>query len=289
MPIPAIAASERSKSFVRSGPFLTNARQLLYRFGWLERLHGVCGVKSDIAHRNVRFGLDHLPSVENMPRHRHLHAYATLVLAGAFEQYSYAGRLTLQAGDVLINPTFDCHSNKMLSRGIILIRLPWRHDATFGGVYRNLAVDTIERASACDVRDAAGLLEEQLVGKACASSFVEDWSDKLAIDLRTNPRLRISHWAESRGITREYAWRCFIRAFDVAPTQFRSEMNARAALLTLMRSNDPLSKVAADFGFADQSHMTRAIKALTGKPPAMWRRSRFKTAGAARATLGRIG
>jgi AraC-like DNA-binding protein len=255
-----------------------------WRLDWPERLHGVCGVKSDIARRNVRFGLDQLASVENMPRHRHLHAYATVILAGAFEQYSYAGRLTLQAGDVLINPTFDCHSNKMLSRGIILVRLPWRHDATFGGVYRNLAVDTIERASACDVREAAGLLEEQLVGKVCVSSSLEDWSDKLAIDLGMNPRLRISHWAESRGITREYAWRCFIRAFDVAPTQFRSEMNARAAVLAIAHSDDPLSKISADFGFADQSHMTRAIKALTGEPPAMWRRShRFKTSGAARA------
>jgi AraC-like DNA-binding protein len=32
-----------------------------------------------------------------------------------------------------------------------------------------------------------------------------------------------------------------------------------------------LSKAAADFGFADQAHMTRAIKALTGTPPGRWR------------------
>jgi AraC-like DNA-binding protein len=176
----------------------------------------------------------------------------------------------------------------MHSRGLTLIRLPWRHETTFGGVYRNLRIETIERIAVHDVVGAMGLLEEQLAGKAFEQFSVQDWSDKLAIDLGINPRLRISQWAESRGVTREYAWRCFIRAFGVAPAQFRSEMNARAALLTIARSNHPLSKVAADFGFADQSHMTRAIKALTGVSPARWRNSHlFKTARAAPATLGR--
>jgi AraC-like DNA-binding protein len=169
----------------------------------------------------------------------------------------------------------------MLSRGITLIRLPWRRDATFGGVYRNLAVDAIERASARDTLEAAGLLEELSVGKAFERFSAQDWSDKLVIDFGTNPRLRISQWARSQGLTREYAWRCFVRAFGVAPAQFRSEMNARGALLTISRSDDPLSKVAADFGFADQSHMTRAIKALTGASPARWRRSHLcETSGA---------
>jgi hypothetical protein len=59
-------------------------------------------VKWDINRRDARFGLDHLSFVSNPPRHQHLHAYATVVIAGAFEQYSYAGRLKLQAGDVLI-------------------------------------------------------------------------------------------------------------------------------------------------------------------------------------------
>jgi AraC-like DNA-binding protein len=228
-------------------------------------------VKSDISRRKIRFGLDHLASVQDLPRHQHLHAYATIVLAGAFEQYSYAGHLKLQAGDVLINPTFDCHSNRMLSRGITLIRLPWRHDATFGGVYRNVPIDTIERVAAHGAAEAMGLLEEQLVGRAYTSFPLRDWPEKLAIDLGRNPRLRISQWAESQGVTREYAWRCFFRTFGVAPTQFRSELNARAAVLAIAGSTDPLSKIAADSGFADQSHMTRAIKTLTGASPAQWR------------------
>jgi AraC-like DNA-binding protein len=236
-------------------------------------------MKSDIHRRIVRFGPERMAFIREMPRHQHLHAYATVLLAGEFEQFSYAGRLKLEAGDVLINPTFDCHSNRMHSPGgVTLIRLPWRHDGTFGGVYRNLSIDTIERVAGRDPAQATGLLEEQLAGKLHTRFPLQDWPDKLAIDLGTNPRLRIAQWAANHGLTREYAWRSFYLTFGVAPGQFRSAMNSRAALLAIMRSNEPLSKVAADCGFSDQSHMSRAIKSLTGIPPARCRSSHlFKT------------
>jgi AraC-like DNA-binding protein len=225
-------------------------------------------MKSDIQRRVVSFGVERMAFNKEVPRHQHVHAYATLVLAGEFEQFSYAGRLKLQAGDVLINPTFDCHSNRMRSRsGLTLVRLPWRHDASFGGVYRNLCVDAIEQVAGRDPAQAAA-----------ATLPLHDWPDKLAVDLGANPRLRIAQWAANHGVAREYAWRCFYRTFGVGPAQFRSEINTRAALLSLVRSNDPLAKIAADCGFSDQSHMTRAIKLFIGLSPARWRNSHlFRT------------
>jgi AraC-like DNA-binding protein len=236
-------------------------------------------MKSDIHHRIVCFGPEHMAFKKEMPRHHHLHAYATVVLSGEFEQFSYAGRLKLGAGDVLINPTLDSHSNRMRSRGgVTLIRLPWRQDGSFGGVYRNLSIDSIERVAGRDSAQATGLLEEQLKGKVPTPIAPQDWPDKLAIDLGANPRLRIARWAANHGVTREYAWRCFYRTFGVAPARFRLEMSTRAALLALVRSNAPLSQVAADCGFSDQSHMTRAVTSLIGMSPARCRSSHlFKT------------
>jgi AraC-like DNA-binding protein len=235
-------------------------------------------MKSDFHRRSVCFGPERMAFNKEMPRHQHVHAYATVVLAGGFAQFSYAGRLKLEAGDVLINPTLDCHSNRMHSRGgVTLIRLPWRHDATFGGVYRNLFIDSIERVAGRDSAQATGLLEEQLAGKVRTSFPPQDLPDQLAIDLAANPRLRIAPWAANHGVTREWAWRSFCRSFGIAPLQFRSEMNARAALLALVGSNEPLCKVAADCGFSDQSHMTRAIRSLIGMPPAECRSHLFTT------------
>jgi AraC-like DNA-binding protein len=236
-------------------------------------------VKLQARRRNIHFGKDHLAFMKEMPRHQHIRAYATVVLGGEFEQFSYAGRLTLQAGDVLINPTLDCHSNRMRSRaGVTLVRLPWRHDGTFGGVYRRLPIDVVVAMADRDPGQAAGLLQELLAGESYACFQPRDWCDQLALDLGANPRLHIGHWATMQGVTREYAWRSFSRTFAVGPGQFRVEVNSRAALMAIVRSDAPLSKVAVDCGFSDQSHMSRAIKALTGMSPARCRYSHwFKT------------
>src|SRR5271170_6133679 len=136
-------------------------------------------MKSGIHRRIVRFGPERMAFIKETPRHQHVHAYATIVLAGEFEQFSYAGRLKLEAGDVLINPTFDCHANRMRSRGgITLIRLPWRYDSSFGGVYRNLSIDTIERVAGRDSAQATGLLEEHLKGKIPTVFPLQDWPVK---------------------------------------------------------------------------------------------------------------
>ena len=40
----------------------------------------------------------------------------------------------------------------------------------------------------------------------------------------------------------------------------------------IVSTDDRLSLIALETGFADQSHMTRAVGWLTGKSPSAWRR-----------------
>jgi transcriptional regulator GlxA family with amidase domain len=69
------------------------------------------------------------------------------------------------------------------------------------------------------------------------------------------------------------------RVFATSAAAFRAEARVHRALTVLERAALPLSAVAATCGFADQAHMTRAITALTGRPPGHWLRSNsFKTA-----------
>jgi AraC-like DNA-binding protein len=42
--------------------------------------------------------------------------------------------------------------------------------------------------------------------------------------------------------------------------------------LQIVRTRDGLAAIGAAAGFADQAHMTRHIRALTGASPAHWRR-----------------
>ncbi|PZU94331.1 MAG: AraC family transcriptional regulator [Chelatococcus sp.] len=68
----------------------------------------------------------------------------------------------------------------------------------------------------------------------------------------------------------------FIRAFrettGSTPYQWLLTQRIRRARELLQVSALPLSDIAADCGFADQSHFTRVFSRMVGAPPAAWRR-----------------
>src|SRR5580692_11519090 len=111
--------------------------------------------------RRIKHGIETLPCSFSLPRHRHLRAYATVVLAGTFEESGYIGRIRATAGDVLIHPAMDCHGNRMISAGVKLIRLDWP-DVGGEGLYRLNEVDAIARIAERDVKQAALLLEDSI-------------------------------------------------------------------------------------------------------------------------------
>src|SRR5579859_6194449 len=76
--------------------------------------------------RKIRFEPEWLPAGHDGSRHQHLEAYASIVLEGRYEQAGYSGRWTVGGGDVLLQPTLDCHADRMLSRGVWVQRPPWR-------------------------------------------------------------------------------------------------------------------------------------------------------------------
>jgi hypothetical protein len=77
-------------------------------------------------YRSVQFGVETLEAGLVLPRHRHAAGYATVVLAGSFEEASFAGRFAAVPGDVLLHGAFDCHANRaMTRRAPQIVRLPW--------------------------------------------------------------------------------------------------------------------------------------------------------------------
>jgi AraC-like DNA-binding protein len=222
--------------------------------------------------RRVTPGIETLPASFSLPRHRHLRAYATVVLAGSFEESGYVGRICAAAGDVLVHPTLDCHGNQMISAGVKLVRLNWHEGSHIGGLYRLNNVDELARISEKDLPGAALLLESSLQ-KQCRPSpgIKNDWPDLLLAALVTNLSMEIGVWAETNGLARETVSRGFTLAYGITPTAFRAEWRARSAWLRVTHGSDRLSQIALDTGFADQAHMTRWIRRITGAPPLAWR------------------
>jgi len=230
--------------------------------------------------RQARLGIERLAPGYALPRHQHGAAYATVLLRGSFEQCSYAGRMHIGAGDVLVQPTLDAHADRMLSAGLTVLRLPWPRDETCGGVHAGCDVDMLARLAERDVVEAAAALREHLACSQPAPALMEDQADALARALMQPHAVAIGAWAVRIGMARETVSRGFSRLYGVSPARFRAEWRARAAWLRITGERVSLAAIAADGGFADQAHMTRAVSRLTGAPPAAWRgRSHsFKTA-----------
>jgi AraC-like DNA-binding protein len=223
--------------------------------------------------RNTTPGIETLRGRFDLPRHRHLRAYATVVLKGSFEESGYAGRIAARAGDLLVHPTLDCHQNKMLSAGVTLIRFEWPADASLGGLYHLADVDEIARAAEKDMGEATFLVQSAL--RVCQTSprKKNDWPDLLLTQLENDAYTGLGKWAERNGLARETLSRGFTAAYGITPSQLRAELRTRDAWLQITMGTDALARIAANTGFADQAHMTRWIHRVTGAPPGFWRHS----------------
>ena len=219
--------------------------------------------------REVRPGRETLAAGLAMPRHRHADAYALVVVAGTLEQVSYAGRVRLQSGDMLVQPTLDCHSN--VTRGVSVLRLAWPAVDSLGGVYHLSELDSIVRAAERDADEASALAQAAVHRQSLCGGSATDWPDQLARDLAAGRVRRLRDWAEANGLEPETVSRGFARAYGVGPARFAHELKMRTAWLAIARTRQSLAAIAAEAGFADQSHMTRSVKALTGASPRAWR------------------
>lgn len=224
--------------------------------------------------RKITPGIETLPYEFSLPRHRHLRAYATVVLAGTFEESGYNGRIDATAGDVLIHSVLDCHANQMVSAGVKLIRLDWADQGGLGGLYHLDDVEELAKTAEKDVIEATHLLKLALREKRPPSQGKRnDWPDLLLADLARDASTEIGVWAEVNGLARETVSRGFGAAYGIPPAVLRAELRARSAWLRITRGSERLCRIAMETGFADQAHMTRWIHRMTGATPAAWRQN----------------
>lgn len=212
-----------------------------------------------------------------LPRHGHAAPYAAVVLAGSYEEAGDGGRFRAEAGDVLIHAGFSAHLDRADRATMVLnLPLPW----LWAGRSTRMSVDdpdALARLAERDVGAAGSLL---LASLRPGKPGLEDDVDALAAAFTRPSEHRLSDWSGARGVSRGTVWRRFTMAYGVGPSRYRVEARARRAWRRLVAGEDRLSEIAVAEGFADQAHMSRAVRALTGRTPGQWRtvRHSFKTA-----------
>lgn len=208
-----------------------------------------------------------------LPRHRHAEAYVAVVLSGAYEEAGDSGRRRVRAGDVVVHQPWEAHLNRTPPAGAQVLNLP-RPDGALAPFGRVTDPDLLARLAE---RDLAEAVQALAVGFQAAGPAPADWPDRLAAALLAGDATRLAEWAAAFGVSPEHLSRGFGQVFGVTPQRFRLEARARAALADLAGPR-PLAELAAAHGFADQAHMTRSVREMTGRPPGAWRTSNtFKT------------
>jgi AraC-like DNA-binding protein len=210
-------------------------------------------------------------------RHVHEEAYAALVLAGGYEEAGDHGRFQVNAGAVVFHGQFEAHLDRFSETGAVVLNLRLPIGCCYTpGIARVADADVVARVAERSRREATDLLFSAAMSEMPSPA---DWPDELAAALMKNPSLKLSQWGEKKGIAAWTVSRGFALVFGVSPEAFRARTRARHALKFIHSTQAPLASIAAELGFADQSHMTRSIKQLTGIGPQAWRSAanRFKT------------
>jgi AraC-like DNA-binding protein len=192
-----------------------------------------------------------------MARHRHRQGYVALVLAGGYIEAGDRGRLRVEAGQAVIHGAYEAHQNEFFGTGARVLNLVAHGaglDAAVGSVDD---ADAIARLAERDLAEAAELLRQTFRPSA---GRLNDWPDLLAASLAADPNLSLADWADAMGL-----------AYGTSPKRYPLELRALCALRLLPGWQGSTAALAAEAGFADQAHLTRAVVALTGQTP-----NRFK-------------
>lgn len=198
-----------------------------------------------------------------MERHRHSHGYAAVVLSGGYVEAGDRGRFQARPGQVLIHGAWESHMDAVSGAGAVVLNLPLVGDVGFGaGLVDD--PDALARAAERDMVEAGALLRRTL---RPFDDGLDDWPDALARALRRDPDIALEAWAEAAGLAPATVSRGFRQAFGASPRRYRAEQRALKAADALLRRDDPPAALAAELGFVDQAHMSRAVAALTGLPP----------------------
>ena len=203
-------------------------------------------------------------------RHHHTRPYATVILSGAYEEAGDAGRFAVEPGDALVHGAFSAHVDRISSRAAAVLDLPLPFGAlTLAPRGRIADPDELVRLAGKDRRYAVRYFLDAFLPADAAPG---DLADCLAEALRGDEPPAIGEWAAAAGRTREHVSRAFGRLYGASPARYRCEARARRAWRTIVSDDTSLAAVAADAGFADQAHMSRAIRDLTGSAPSEWRK-----------------
>jgi AraC family transcriptional regulator len=231
-----------------------------------------------------------------LPSHAHQAGFVSLMLAGEYRETAGFRQLGYQPFSCVYHPPGMDHRDEIGKAGVTLLTLEFKPelfgalDSAFAATHLRSIVDLSGAQPAWDLMDLyrritarqGNQLDLESRAVALAHSIVRR-SARVPRDLQSLRRaceyvhahfgenLTLARVARAAGIHPVYLGQVFRQEFGATLGEYLNRIRVRAAAESLANSDLPLSTIALDFGFYDQSHFTRIFRQFTGATPAVFR------------------
>jgi AraC family transcriptional regulator len=249
------------------------------------------------------------PTPRSLPRHEHELAYVTVVLEGGYSEGHLHGVTELHPFTAIFNPSGVTHTSGIGNTGSRLftiecptplldtldLRLPpspvvdrgtgdvlWPSLRIFSAFRRQ---DADPLVLECQALELLGALTGRKADNAAAPRWLRRVKDRL--HARFQERTRVCDLAAEAGVHPVHLARTFRARVGRGVGDYVQRLRVRAACEQLRDRHASLAGVAADCGFADQSHLTRTFKRILGATPGGFRKALCSGDEGAAVWLGR--
>jgi AraC family transcriptional regulator len=231
---------------------------------------------------------------QRIPEHLYDGPYLCLAVRGAFRERSGSSEAEVVAGSAVLHRPGERHADRFGERLSSCLNVAFRPEwSAFSGdllseqgpaLYASPGrVGPLVQKLAGEFElgdEASGLAIEGLTLELL-SVFVRDehrgercaprWMAATLERLRDEEHVSLAVLAREAGVHPSTLARSFRRLHGCSLGEFRRRWRLARAIEALRNSDAPLAEIAARTGFADQSHLTRALRAETGTTPAALR------------------
>ena len=221
-------------------------------------------------------GLVYYPAGTVHPRHEHDRAQLTFMFTGGFEEQADGGDGEPRGSVHGYKPAGARHACRFGRDGALILSVNYRHDVDPGFAFTPFAPSPSEIGRTARLMFDGMIPAEEAIDDLVGALGVErsplrhtpGWLRRAAEQFADDPLAPVATVADAHGVHRVQLSRAFQRHLGISPSRFRLHCKAARAVHLMVEQGESPGMAAIGAGFADQAHLTRTARHLSGLRPA---------------------